>query len=201
NDNWRSYRTSYTTGTGSSAEEALSLHDDTLAPGAERQVEVKPGYTLWLLPVVGSVIISTYDREHTTVGAGESWWAETNTGKIFTLLNPFRDCLVNYLLLWVRTEPARCGTFTSSFHLMQPKNRWHTIINKKGMTAKLTMLEGRKEITYRPAAGLGAFLFVIQGAFEASGRLLQPRDALVLYEEEIEIEALSQDAICLLLVS
>lgn len=44
------------------------------------------------------------------------------------------------------------------------------------------------------------FVFVIQGVFEVQGRLLHARDGLGLWDEEneVELEALSNDAIVLL---
>jgi len=45
-----------------------------------------------------------------------------------------------------------------------------------------------------------ATIFVLEGAFEAEGRLLHSRDGLALWDtNEIEIEALSNDAIILLI--
>lgn len=45
------------------------------------------------------------------------------------------------------------------------------------------------------------FVFIIQGVFEVQGRLLHARDGLGLWNEanEIELEALSNDAIILLI--
>jgi quercetin 2,3-dioxygenase len=56
---------------------------------------------------------------------------------------------------------------------------------------------GRGDTTYTlNEKGAGLFLFVIEGAFEADGRLLHPRDGLALWDtEKVEIEALSNDAI------
>lgn len=60
---------------------------------------------------------------------------------------------------------------------------------------------GRAEAIYRvgnPANGV--FAFVIQGVFEIANRLLHSKDALALRGfEEIEFEALSNDAIVVLM--
>ena len=61
---------------------------------------------------------------------------------------------------------------------------------------------GRKEAVYKthhPQNSL--FVFVIEGAFEVHGRLMHPRDGLGLWDNsgDIELEALSNDAIILLI--
>ena len=46
----------------------------------------------------------------------------------------------------------------------------------------------------------GAFVFVIEGAFEVQGTLLHERDGLALWKtEEVEMEALSNEAIILVI--
>ncbi|WP_409034090.1 hypothetical protein [Runella sp.] len=61
---------------------------------------------------------------------------------------------------------------------------------------------GREEgiYTVRNPERNGVFIFVIEGAFEVQNRLLHPRDGLSLtHVTEVEFEALSNDAILLVL--
>lgn len=61
---------------------------------------------------------------------------------------------------------------------------------------------GRHDVVYTPANPHNRlFVYVIDGAFEVQGRLLHPRDGLGLWDEpdNIELEALSNDAIVLLI--
>ena len=60
--------------------------------------------------------------------------------------------------------------------------------------------DGRGETTYRVKnKDAGLFVFVLEGAFEVQGTLLHARDGLALWEtDEVEMEALSNDAIILL---
>jgi len=60
---------------------------------------------------------------------------------------------------------------------------------------------GRREANYlQKNNDAGFFVFVIEGAFEVQGALLQARDRLVLWDtEDVEMEALSNDAIILVL--
>ena len=59
---------------------------------------------------------------------------------------------------------------------------------------------GRGEVIYqRRGYDTGIFVFVMQGTFEAAGRLLHERDGLAIWDvDKIEMEALSNDAlVCL----
>jgi hypothetical protein len=69
------------------------------------------------------------------------------------------------------------------------------------MVCHIGKFDGRKEGTHIVTdAGKGIFVFVIEGAFEVQNRLLQLRDGLALWNTaSIEFEALSNDAILLLL--
>ncbi len=67
---------------------------------------------------------------------------------------------------------------------------------------KIGKFAGRKEAVYKISRQKNSvFAFVIQGAFEVQGRLLHARDGLGLWDDTnlIELEALSNDAIVLLL--
>ena len=68
-------------------------------------------------------------------------------------------------------------------------------------TVSIGKFSGRGETIYKlPNRNSGLFAFVIEGAFEVEGRLLHARDGLTLWEtEEAEMEALSNDAIVLLI--
>jgi redox-sensitive bicupin YhaK (pirin superfamily) len=68
-------------------------------------------------------------------------------------------------------------------------------------TVSIGKFSGRAETTYKlTSENSGLFVFVIEGAFELEGRLLHARDGLALWEiKEVELEALSNDAIILLI--
>ena len=61
--------------------------------------------------------------------------------------------------------------------------------------------DGREEAVYTlKDPKNGAFIFVIEGAFEVQNRLLESRDSLALWSVgNLELEALSNNALILLL--
>ena len=67
--------------------------------------------------------------------------------------------------------------------------------------ARLGRFAGRAETVYPlRTPGAGVFVFVLAGAFEVASRLLHEKDGLALWDvAEIELEALSNDALLLVL--
>ena len=86
-----------------------------------------------------------------------------------------------------------------SFNLDAEKNELVTLPHF--LPIAITKLNGRSEVVYKPSALNNCFFaFVIQGAFEMEGILLHARDGVAFWNyEQAEIEALSNDAIILLL--
>ena len=58
---------------------------------------------------------------------------------------------------------------------------------------------GREEVVKSVVDFPNVFCYVLAGAFEISGRLLQPLDGLAIWDiEEIDMEALSNNALVLM---
>jgi hypothetical protein len=72
--------------------------------------------------------------------------------------------------------------------------------NPSNASIHLGNFHGREEgIHFLKHPRQGIFVFIVEGAFEVQNRLLQPRDGLALWNiDQIEFEALSNDAIMLL---
>lgn len=111
--------------------------------------------------------------------------------------NPYEGDLINYLYIVLK------GVSTVNFGLSQAdleiRNTLHPFI-QHGIFGCMGIFDGRKETLHKiKDSNNGVFVFVINGAFEVNGRLLEERDALALWEtEEADIEALSENAIILL---
>ncbi|HSC39564.1 MAG TPA: hypothetical protein VLD19_16885, partial [Chitinophagaceae bacterium] len=106
--------------------------------------------------------------------------------------------------------PATVGSRLFPFNLEDSPNKlveafaplWDILsATNTGFAGSIGKFAGREEAVYKmknPARGL--FAFVLQGAFEVQYRLLHAGDGLGLWElPEIELEALSNDAIILFL--
>lgn len=90
-------------------------------------------------------------------------------------------------------------THLHSFNIDDSKNNLLTI--SLPVSIGITKLDGRKEITYTPVKENNCvFAFAVQGAFETEGILMHPRDGVAFWNyKQIEMEALSNDAIIFLL--
>lgn len=177
------------------------FNDDTLAGGRKINLLVEEDSTIILLPTVGAIIFVDSHGNESIVEAGQAQVYAARRGTSILIGNPYDDELINFLQIWIKhpvntvAEPTIAG-----FDLVHHKNELLEIhpagLQPKTFIGKFT---GRQEAIHRPAAGNGLFVFVLEGAFEVQYRLLETRDGLALWEaEEVELEALSNDAIILL---
>ncbi|HEU4901150.1 MAG TPA: hypothetical protein VFT06_00120 [Flavisolibacter sp.] len=183
------------------------LNDETLAGGKSVRLSFEEDTLLLLLPVVGAIATKRDGHEVDLVQAGEVLLFHQPAGSSLVISNPYEEEQVNYLQLQLA-----CKTSSQSnanrwpFDLNESKNRLVEIfpaITANGFFLKGSMgkFSGRKEAAYPlTSAGHGVMAFVLQGAFEVENRLLEAKDGLALWNtKSIELEALSNDAILLLL--
>ena len=179
------------------------LHDVTVAGGTSFSVKMQEDGDLLVLPVVGALNYSDLSQAETLIQPGEIQFIGLPKDTVLVIKNPFPDELINFLLVGIATagnpDPI---PFIRRFHLDTNRNQ-PQLLSPDGSSTKTTIvkLEGRQELLYplsSPAHGL--FAFVLEGAFEVQHRLLEPRDGMGSWNvDEVEIEALSNDAILLLL--
>ncbi|RRB02880.1 pirin family protein [Larkinella rosea] len=182
------------------------FNDTTLLPGKSHPITVDEPTEMLLIPVVGGIEMVDGFGESVFWGAGEVFRLEVIPGQEFLISNPFESEAVNYLQIGLKTEKTH-REISADFPLrsFQLENRNQLLPffaspnqSRLGFIGKYT---GRHDGVY----GLSdpqkrVFVFVIEGAFEVQGRLLHPRDGLALWNlTEVEFEALSNDAILLLL--
>lgn len=169
------------------------LNDETLGP--QQQVTRFAQYKcVLLIPLVGTLEF-VYEGETRFAEPNEAVWLPLE-GSI-TLKNPYERELVNFLFIEFK-EP--CGTEASTISInLEEHNSLNPFSLPGAVKAKMGIFDGRSEAVYHPKEGNGIFVFVISGAFEVQGRLLEERDALALWETtEADMEALSQNAVILL---
>lgn len=170
------------------------LNDETLGPSQQLTRNVENGSVL-LIPLVGALEY-TLNGETAYVETNEAAWlpAEGN----LTLRNPYDEELINFLYI-VFSHSIVTEAETLSINL-DSRNSLNPLSLPGSIKAKMGLFDGRQEALYpvqNPNNGL--FVFVIAGAFEVQGRLLEQRDGLALWQlEEAEMEALSENAVVLL---
>lgn len=199
------------------------LNEDTLAGGRGFKMDVEEDSYIILLPVVGAIIYKDSDGHAGLIEAGEAQLLPTRQGGSFEITNPYGSELVKFLQLWIKAPGISTTASPSSFSfdLTNHKNKLVEIFSPLA-AAPLSMefpqrpasspvaptsppvaligkFSGREEATYQILNSSGLFAFVIEGEFEVQYRLLQAGDGLALWGlQEVELEALSNDAIILL---
>ncbi|MBS1563224.1 MAG: pirin family protein [Bacteroidetes bacterium] len=196
------------------------LNEDVLAEGCSMTMEVEEDTYIILIPVVGAVAWKTIHNEGGIAEAGQAQRLFSGKGTRFTITNPYEDTPVRYVQLWIKKQSGAQGVAHRSFSFSLEDANKNLLVEAfsdadgltdgvsfdgpacsfKGFLAKF---DGRAEAVHRLSAPHhGLFAFVLQGAFECQYRLLHAGDGLALWEipdAEVEMEALSPDAIMLLI--
>lgn len=183
------------------------LNDDMLAGDRSSNMLIEDDSYVILLPVSGAIVFKKQGHHSSLVAAGQVLVHFLHAGETFEISNPFKKDTVNFLQIWIKTDKKdKFGTGALTYENVNNKiNQLVKIFPGKALANDLSFsisvgkFSGRGETTYIPSNN-GCFLFVLNGAFEAAGRLLHERDGLALWDtNEIEMEALSNDAMVLLI--
>ena len=122
--------------------------------------------------------------------------------------NPYDTELVSFLHLWLLADAPGDGSSEQrgSFGPEAIHNQLAPLLPAAEafslpFTVSLGRFDGRQEAVYQlKNSGNSVFVFALAGAFEVESRLLHEKDGLALWDvAEIELEALSNDAVVLLL--
>ena len=183
------------------------LNDDTLAGKRTIKLLVEEASVIVLLPVVGAIIYKDSNGNRATLEAGEVQFFFTPKGTTVEICNPFETELINYLQLWLKCSSEQPSSRLIAFDIESDTNRLIELLSFRSasslfvLKASIGIFDGREEAVYKLSnTNHGLFVFVLQGAFEVQNRLLETRDGLALWDiEEIELEALSNEAIILLI--
>lgn len=181
------------------------VNDDTLAGGKSIQLSVEEDMDVLLLPVVGAVTYNDNVGHSIIIEAGECQVFAAPKGTSYTIANPYEEELVNFVQVWIKRPAVATDDWPHvyPFDLNNNKDQELPIHTDAAASIKYSIgkYTGRHESVYNLTdPGNGLFVFVIEGAFEVQYRLLHARDGLALWEvEEVEWEALSNDAILLVL--
>lgn len=186
-----------------------AVNDEVLDADRSLRIPVDEYSYVILLPVMGAVGYKDTSGNSNLAAAGQMAIIMEDKGETIEITNPFDEGLVNFLLICIKTDIVRAtkGSCLCTCNVNKCLNGLLKISPVSLGTSSLPFsvfvgkFEGRGEATYRTKKrNAGLFVFVIEGAFEVQGRLLHARDGLALWDtEEAEIEALSNDALILVM--
>ncbi len=173
------------------------LSDDTLRAGISLLVEAETDSTIVLIPYIGDVHLVDASGDMQVREEGQVYAWTVQQGETYELRNPCPNDDVNFFQLVFAGHPRQLVQ-TQPIIMDERPNELRPICQGEN-TLLIGKYDGRAEGTYRmQKSARCVFVFVIEGAFEVQNRLLQPRDGLVLWNvDEVQFEALSQDAVLL----
>jgi quercetin 2,3-dioxygenase len=187
------------------------VNDDTLDAGRSLRMLIEEYSYVILLPVIGAIAYKDGSGNDDLIAAGQVKILTVAKGETIEISNPFDEGLINFLQVWIKadTERATKGSYISTYNVNKCLNGLLKISPASLGASSLPFIvsigkfDGRGETTYHVKnKKAGLFIFAIEGAFEVEGRLLHARDSLALWEtERVEMEALSNDAIILVVES
>jgi len=180
------------------------INDDTLTGGSSMELKVEKNAYVIIIPMIGAVRYKDSRGNENLLAAGQWQLTKMVAGEKIEIQNPFKDALVNFLQVWVKGDERLLLSLplSSTYDVNNYINRLVPLSPSRfedeilPFRLSIGKFDGRADTTYVMNKHAGVFLFVIEGAFEVNGRLLHPRDGLALWgTEQVEMEALSQDAI------
>jgi succinate dehydrogenase flavin-adding protein (antitoxin of CptAB toxin-antitoxin module) len=179
----------------------LVVNDETLLAQCEHEIKVNEFCEIILIPLVGGIEVHVEKDSAEFVNSGEALRFFANPDQTYVVINPYPQEMINYLQIRLSTEYSKHDKQLSEFNLLHKNTLQPVFSGGKGeVNIYVGKYGGREEGVYSVSnPGNGVFVFVIEGAFEIQNRLMERRDGLSLRNVEIiEFEALSQDAMLLL---
>ena len=186
------------------------LNDDSLAGGHSMKMITEENFYVILLPVIGAIAYGDDAGNKNLLAAGQAQIILAEKPITYQIANPFPEETVNFLQLWIKagknipSDPPLALTYKDvNKNINQPADIF--LVNEQKIdlpfSVSIGKFAGRGGYNYiLNKKNSGLFVFVLTGAFEVEGRLLHARDGLSLWEsDEVEMEALSNDAIVLLI--
>lgn len=186
-------------------------NDDTLAPKQSITTYTdKDGYIVFI-PLAGTITCKQPGEDEVLIDAGQVYISYVRSGTVVEVANNLSEALVNFLHIRIAANKADniggCALLNfnininkKEFALLKPAYG-SNLMNEIPFDLSIAKLAGRSELEYTLQQKENAvFVFSVEGAFEVQYRLLHERDGLGLWDtDRVELEALSNDAIIILL--
>lgn len=177
------------------------VNDDILTAGYTLNMTLEDNFDVILIPLVGGLAYNN-ELEMGFIETGEIQVFSGTKGMSYQLKNPYETERINFLQIWVRNTTSNfIPTIQQNNFDLGDTNRLLPLFKTSNQQGFIGKYDGRKKgLLQQSQPNARFFCVVINGAFEVQDRLLHARDGLALENfEEIDFEALSNDAILLIL--
>ncbi|MFT3920759.1 hypothetical protein [Cloacibacterium sp.] len=171
------------------SEKNLKVQEFLLKEFSLTEIEIKPNYITLIIPLYGLIKIN-----EKIVSANEVFSIKPSENKSITIKN-LLDTASNYSIIEIKDEKEL--TFENFSEINVLRNALSKISNHLKTPNYIGIFDGREEIQFHLENHQNKiFAMVLNGAFEIQNRLLENRDAIILWEiTELEFEALSENAL------
>lgn len=184
----------------------IAVNEDTLSAGKTIVHRSPENVAILFLPLAGALHYKLSDNTVGSLDVGQAQLLCTEKNSGIEISNPYKNESINFIHIWlsaVSQNTFRPAFENIDFDLAGNKNKLIRLmfgIQTGQIPILIGQFEGRREGNYRlENTRKGIFTYVLAGAFEVQNRLLEPHDGLALWSvQEIEFEALSNDAVILM---
>lgn len=157
-----------------------------------------------ILPLTGGLTCQVLPQEELVVTSEQALIHKIEKEKSYIIYNSFKEAEIRYLHIGFQIDFASIKRSFVLENIALKKMNELVCIDLHApdqFTGYIGMYQGRNEDHYKlKKTNNAVFVYVINGAFEVQGRLLEHQDGLILKDtKEIEFEALSNNAIIMLL--
>ncbi|MFT4061636.1 MAG: hypothetical protein QM642_04680 [Edaphocola sp.] len=174
----------------------LSIDDVTISQGGSLRLTAAAPTGVLVIPIVGSVLLN----DEVVLDAGNVYWCPRMDAEL-NLRNIQETGTVNCVIMKMRQDGL-------SRPVSLPQAGKHTVdilsknslIQAEGLpSVHIGVYDSRRKDLVAVQAPDERFLvYVVNGAFEVDGRLMEYRDALLLWDTaEVDFEALAEESILL----
>jgi len=180
------------------------LSENTLAADTDVKWAVTEDTAVILIPLVGIIRVNDNLEGEDQLQAGMAKLFQLSAGASYKVMNPYEDELVKYLQLWIKVPTNKAQESQKAWFDLNNYKLTELFSQKQvdgvKYTCSLMKIDGRQDdVYYRNNIANGVFVYAIQGALEVQYRLMHEGDGLALWDvDEVEFEALSNDAILLI---
>lgn len=186
--------------------EVAAFNEDFLAPEKGTEIRITSPLEILLIPVIGALEVKFRSvQDALYVSSGEALHIRGLPGNSFTLTNPYPGRQVSFIHIWLSAGSNAFEKlhYTVAKFNINDKNRLLPVsVSASAKTnVFISKMDLRHKEYYTCREGRDLFAFTVEGAFDFHDRLIQQKDGLILHKcsSEIEFEALSEDAILLLI--
>ncbi|MFN8357815.1 MAG: hypothetical protein U0Y10_25370 [Spirosomataceae bacterium] len=174
---------------------SLTLNDKYLKGGFGYKTQLLTKQWVVIVPFIGDLDVKANGKQVLL----EENQALSLVGEASTeieITNPYDTDTVNFFELLLEAQVQDAVPTVVSIDVQQHKNQLIPI----APTIWIGQYDGRVDDVFHPKnLESKVFVYVLSGAFEVQNRLLETRDAVTLWHtDEVEFEALSNDAVLLI---